>query len=399
MRIAFISYEFPPDIAQGGIATYIMHASNLLLDRGHEIEIFCGSHTRNLSENIQGILIHRILTIDPITFQDDCLMIFMERHKIMSFDIFESPEIHGNGLKIKEMLPYLPLVVRLHMPLFIQMKLLNYYTSNFTKFRFFLGSLRRGKFCMFGHYNYKNDIDFKITALANGIVSPSNALKNFIQNEWILNKVNIKVIPNPFLGSQKLLLLPVDNKVQKVVTFIGKLNVHKGLFNLIKIIPLVVKNHPDVVFKLIGNDSYFFVKKMTMTEYIIKQLKGYENNYELLGGIDNKKVLKTLEETAVCIFPSIWENFGLVVLEAMSAARVVIGSKEGGMSEILSDGAGILIDPHNVKKMANEVINLLGNEKLRHQYGLAGRKKLLEKYNSKLIGEQMERHYLEVINE
>ena len=81
----------------------------------------------------------------------------------------------------------------------------------------------------------------------------------------------------------------------------------------------------------------------------------------------------------------------------MSAGRPVIGSSEGGMKEILKNGNGILVNPHDIKQMADAVINLLNDEKTRWQYGRKGRSALMENYSEELIGGQIETHYRRTI--
>jgi glycogen(starch) synthase len=396
MRIAFITYEYPPDIAKGGIATYVKIAAKVLKERGHDVEVFCGSHTRTVAEHDGGIVIHRVKTTDPATFRTQVTGVFSERHDALPFDIIESPEIHANALHIRLKYPFLKMVVRLHMALYIQMRLLNFYTTRFTRVRFFLGGLRRGKINFYGSYNYKEDPEYRLTVMSDGIASPSKALKAIISKEWHLSPSRIHVIPYPFVPDSKLLDIPASVSTKKVVTFIGKLNVHKGLVNLVKVIPMVVKKNPDVLFRLIGDDSYFSLKKSNMSNYIRKKLKGYEKNYEIMGPMEYEKVLEQLKTTAVCIFPSIWENFPLVCLEAMSAARAVIGSKEGGMSEMLAGDAGIIVDPHIITIMAESVNTLLADDDLRFRYGEAARKKVLRDYNKEVIGKQMEDYFLQI---
>ncbi|CAN5351493.1 hypothetical protein BH09BAC2_BH09BAC2_15830 [soil metagenome] len=361
------------------------------------MEVFCGSLYRNISEVINGINIHRCLTKDPYTFQKDCLGIFEQRHLLKKFDIIESPEIHGNVIEIKKKFPELPLIIRLHMPLFIQMRLNNFYTTRLTKLRFFLGGLRRGKINFLGHYNYKKDVDYNITAIADGVVSPSEAMKEIIIKEWKISFDKIIVIPNPYVPSQVLLNINNKSLQKNRILFIGKLNVHKGIVNLVKVIPFVVKKYPDVVFILVGNDSYFATKKMNMSAYVQQQLKGYEKNYTITGGLEYAEVVRQLTDCSLCIFPSIWECFGMVCLEAMSAGRPIIGSSRGGMSDILTN-AGELADPHNVMQMANDVIKLLGDHKLREYYAKKGREKVLSEYSPEIIGRQIEEYYQEVIN-
>jgi glycogen synthase len=55
MKIAFISYEYPPDTAVGGIATYVYHAAKMMNERGHNVEVFAASGKRSCSEVENGI--------------------------------------------------------------------------------------------------------------------------------------------------------------------------------------------------------------------------------------------------------------------------------------------------------------------------------------------------------
>lgn len=399
MRIGFITYEYPPDIAQGGIATYVAQAALALKKLGHDTEIFCGSHTRNISEVIEGVQVHRCKTKDPLSFRSDIVDIFSERQGMNPFDVIESPEIHGNAYCIKKKFPQLPLVVKLHMPLYLQMSLLNFYTSSFTKLRFFIGALRRGRFRKFGQHDFLADIDYKITMMADGIVSPSESLRNIISRDWHISSSKINVIPYPFAAPQRLLQIPVEKKTGKVISFIGKLNVQKGIVNLVKVIPLVVKKHPDVLFRLIGNDSEFAAHKMSMTAYIKKELRGFEKNYVIKGGLAYEEVMQQLEETAICIFPSIWENFPLVCLEGMSAGCAIVGSKEGGMNEMLADGAGIIVNPLKIKEIAEALIELAADPEKCFAYGLKAREKVLKKYSPPEVGAKMIMNFQKAIGE
>jgi glycogen synthase len=61
MKIAFISYEYPPDTSYGGIATYVKQASQLLCQRGHHVEVFAASPDRCGTEVEEGILVQSTL--------------------------------------------------------------------------------------------------------------------------------------------------------------------------------------------------------------------------------------------------------------------------------------------------------------------------------------------------
>lgn len=397
MRIAFVSYEYPPDIAQGGIATYVKQVAILLANRKHNVEVFCASAYRNVSLVEGNILIHRLQCDNPKDFNNLLLDYFSYIHKQNPFDLVESPEIHGHGYLIKIKFPTLPMVVKFHMPLFLQMRLINFYTSNFVKFRFFLGGIRRCRIRFYGYKDHLNDIDYKFTKLADAYVSPSHSLASLLQKEWKLDPEKLTILPYPFKPPQALLEIPIVERTSKVISFIGKLNVHKGVVALVKIIRKVVLKHPDVDFRLIGSDSFFTARNTTMKDYIDLSLKGMELNYQIKGGLDYDSIMQELAETDICIFPSIWENFPNVCLEAMSAGRAVIGSKNGGMSEMLDGGAGVIIDPLKINEGVEAIFSLLSNPSKRVALGIKARSVVLEKYNENQIGMLLENHFLKVI--
>jgi glycosyltransferase involved in cell wall biosynthesis len=101
-----------------------------------------------------------------------------------------------------------------------------------------------------------------------------------------------------------------------------------------------------------------------------------------------------LAQTDVCVFPSIWENFPNVCLEAMSAGRAIVGSEQGGMKDMLEQPeAGILVNPLDSKAIAAAVIKLLNDAELRVKLGTAARQKILSAYNKEVIGDLMEKQY------
>jgi glycosyltransferase involved in cell wall biosynthesis len=79
------------------------------------------------------------------------------------------------------------------------------------------------------------------------------------------------------------------------------------------------------------------------------------------------------------VFPSFYEPFGIVLLEAMHCGKAIIASNVGGIPSILEDGhTGLLFDPGNVNDLAEKIIMLLKDKDLRINMGNAGYKKVTE---------------------
>lgn len=397
MRIAYITYEYPPEIERGGIATYTKQITTILHNLGHQVYVFCATAGSSSQRNEDGIKLFRCHATDPAEFGEAVLPYFSAEHDKFHFDILEVPEIHAHGILVKQRYPELPLVVRLHMASFIQQRLLRAYISRWTKFRYWLGSLRQGKWKTLGDYHYHNDPEYRFTMMADGISSPSLAQRNITSNAWHIPDKKIEVIPNPFEPGKEYLDIPVNKKTPKQVSFIGKLNTHKGIVSIVHAIPLVLQEHPDAKFLLIGADSFFFAKRMMMSEYIHQTLGSNMESVTILMGVPHSEIPQILSNTAVCVFPSLWECFGLVCLEAMSAGRMVIGSENGGMAEVLGNDAGMLVDPLDVSGMASQISFALADDNMRFGYGLGGRNKALISYRSNIVGPAMEKYYKRII--
>jgi glycosyltransferase involved in cell wall biosynthesis len=74
----------------------------------------------------------------------------------------------------------------------------------------------------------------------------------------------------------------------------------------------------------------------------------------------------------IFVLPTMWEGMGRVFLEAQAAGIPVIGTKVGGVPDVVRDGeTGILIQPNDVKTLAETIELLITNAELRRQMGIA----------------------------
>jgi glycosyltransferase involved in cell wall biosynthesis len=399
LKIGYISFEYPPDSAFGGIATYVHQVAQMMSKRGHQVEVFSASSTRATTEQRDAVTIHWIICNDRDAFRKDILGTFQLRHNQIGFDLIESPEYFGDGYEIKLLFPELPLVVKLHTPQFLIYELTQKYVKVAAKLRYLAGGLRRGRFVR-GFWKWKvreDDIDYKITMLADQIHSPSISLGNIVSARWKISRSRILDVPNPFIPNEKYLELPVGSE-KCIVTYLGRLEVRKGLVEFSKAIPKIISRIPEVRFRFVGKDLPSHVAGMTMKQYILNELVNHRDKLEFLF-VEGEEIPSILKETTVCVFPSIWENFPNVCLEAMSAGRAIIASKKGGMKDMLEKPlCGILIDPLNHSQIANAVVTLLTNKKLNIELGSEARRQVLNKYNDLTLGNLIEDKYDELVN-
>ncbi len=402
MKIAFVSYEYPPDTALGGIATYVYQLSKLLKQRGHHIEVFSGSSYRQGTEIEDGIVVHRVQDKDKNrkNFSLNVGRVFAERHTVVKFDVLEGAEIYAYARGAVQLVPDIPLVVKLHTPSFLIGQINRVQPSLQMKVRRYVGALRRGnKPQPFPrrHYDIKNDIERLHTLDADEITTPSKALGDKLIEAWELPTEKVVHIPNPYIPSEELLNLPVKSNTN-VVTFMGRLEVRKGVLDLAQAIPLILQQYPDTRFRFVGRSLPLPLSNLDMQQHIEKTLQQYRNSLEFTGAVRLNCISSILADTDICVFPSIWENFPNVCLESMAAARGVVGSNAGGMMEMLNFGrTGRLVPPRSPEKIAEAVIELLENPELRMQLGQAARERVLTEYNLERIGALQEASYVRAI--
>lgn len=403
MRIAFVSYEYPPDTAKGGIATYVEQAANMLTQRGHTVEVFTASSTRSGCEGRDNLKVHRIRVNNRSNFSEAILPIFASCHEFEKFDVVEGPDYGAEASAITKRFPDLPLVLKLHTPSYILRSVGRISMTPAAKLRFTLGALRRGQWPQLPQpqlaYDYSLDTEYHHALRAQSIASPSIAIRDRIKTDWRLDDKAFSLVPYPYIPSPDILNIPLDTDTRRV-TFIGRLEARKGILDLMKAVPMVLKQSSNVKFRFVGPPWPSPIKGLNMKEYMQKKLWRYSGAIEFTDAVPLRKIPTFLSETDVCVFPSVWESFGLVCLEAMAAGRGVVASSAGGMAELLDGGkAGLLIPPKDPVSIATSILKLLREPLLRRQYGAFARERVLLHYSLDCIGVLQEENYIHAIKQ
>jgi glycosyltransferase involved in cell wall biosynthesis len=400
MRIAYISYEHPLSIGTGGIGTYVSQIGKVMAARNHDTEIFCGSLAETPSYiEMNGYRLNLIPCKNKTLFKNAVIVVFAERHSIRRFELIESPEFGADGLEIKKKFPEIPLVVKLHTPSFLVSRLNAYKNGILQKLRFLAGGLirfERNK--PYWVYDQNTDPEFELYQLAESVISPSSSLAKIVRATWRTGK-EIKIIPNPFTAYQRAFkALPPEIPPPIIVTFIGKLEKRKGVLDLMKAIPLVLGEFPEVKFYFAGSPSDSPIPGLNMDDYLKKKLKKHLHSLNFLGFLHTEEVFELIDTSHICIFPSLWENFPYACLEAMSAGRGVIGTDNGGMADMISDKVnGLLIPPRSPKSIFRAIRSFVSSPDQLLNLGKRAKTDVAEKYNEEIIGKMTEDVYLQTI--
>lgn len=401
MRIALISYEFPPDTGKGGIGTYTYQLAMLLALYKFDVHVFTGTDKTSNNHKLQQVSIHRVHCKDTFDFREKVLTIFSIEQQTKAFDVIESPEIHGNALEIIKLFPFIPLIVRLHAPNYLVEHLKKKYTPFFSKLRYFFGALRRGKidFGYWRKYNYLNDLDFKFAKKANLITVPSSSMKNWAIKNWKILDTNIIVVPNPFTPAKEFIeLLINENQDKKEIIFFGRLNVLKGLVNGTIAMKKILLEFPEYHFTIIGDDGAGPKVGKTMKQWMQIKLKKVLKQVSFYDGQQYEKLPFLIANATIALLPSFFESFSYTCAEAMAAGKAVIGSRGTGMDDIIVNNfSGLLVNvekPNDIYKALRKVIL---NEELRIKLSKNGRQAIIAKTTHILLIESIVGVYTNLI--
>ena len=379
MRIAFVSYEYAGLARGGGIGTYVRNAAAMLAEGGHEVEVFTEGSFGSIRSG--SVLVHSAVTPQRETFAAAVAPVFAARHEAAPFDVMEAAEYGADAAVIVEAYPDLPLVVKLHTPAFLISEINHRFVSWPRKARYLLGGLIRGRRPRpYWVYDPATDAERDFALRATEVTSPSQALLDLLRERWGLDPARLAHVPNVFVSPPALLTVPTETRTRRV-TFIGKLEIRKGVLDVAEAIPHVLAAVPGAQFRFIGRSIPHPATGEDLKDYLQRQLKDYSGAVEFVDAVPYDEIPAFYADTDVCVFPSVWENFPNVCLEAMASARGVVASSSGGMAEMVTDGeTGRLIPSGDIRALANAVIDLLVSPAGRARMGERAREHVRQAY-------------------
>jgi glycosyltransferase involved in cell wall biosynthesis len=102
-----------------------------------------------------------------------------------------------------------------------------------------------------------------------------------------------------------------------------------------------------------------------------------QKNVEFLNYVSEEELEKLYSRCTLFVAPSIYESFGIIFLEAMKYAKPVIGTRVGGIPEIIHENqTGFIIEPEDHHDLSQKIIHLLDNPSECKKLGRNGRKRI-----------------------
>jgi glycosyltransferase involved in cell wall biosynthesis len=198
-------------------------------------------------------------------------------------------------------------------------------------------------------------------------IADSQSTKNDAMKYWHIRKEDIDVV---YLSSFVEAKSPRRHFSNKKVLVVSEVSPHKNHFRLLEAFEIVQKMHPDSELIIVGNVRAHLRSRFdAFLNQVMNRNKGIK--ISLHGYLTDEEVISLYRSAAVFVYPSLYEGFGLPVLEAMAQGCPVVVSNVASLPEVVGDAA-VLIDPLNTQELAQAIINVLTDDELKKEMSARG---------------------------
>ena len=371
MKILMLTWEYPPRIV-GGIARVVNDLSKRLIKDGHDVYVVTYREgSAPYYENDKGVHVYRVdnYMINPNNFIDWIMQLNFNM-------VAKVNELIAKGEKFD--------VIHAHdwLVAYAAKTLKNSYDLPLVSTIHATEAGRNG-----GIHDevqrYINDTEWMLTYESSEVIVNSKFMKNDLQRLFGLPYEKINVVANginstAYSGIEKdydfRRQYAADN--EKIILFMGRLVYEKGVQHLISAMPKILENYHDAKLVIAGKGGMLDELKAQV------EAMGLGQKVYFTGYLNAKQVSKMYKCADISVFPSTYEPFGIVALEAMLAGVPTVVSDVGGLNEIVEHGVdGMKSYAGNPNSLADSILELLFNPQLCESIAKKAKAKVKNEYS------------------
>lgn len=174
---------------------------------------------------------------------------------------------------------------------------------------------------------------------------------------------------------------------------LARLAPQKGHRVLFDALPAVLAAVPDLLVRIVGHEELSTVAELRSHA----AERGVAEHVRFEGFCADVPAL--LADLDVMVLPSLWEGFGLVLLEAMAAGRPVVASAVGPVPEVVTDGeTGLLVPPGDSRALGRALVRVLRDPDLAARLGRAGRARVEAEFGLDTMVARIDALYQELLH-
>jgi len=376
MKVALAAPYFHPHI--GGVESHVLALAKELTKKGHAITVFTSRHDRSLDlrEDVDGIDVRRV-PMRAILFQTPMTPKLVREIELEDWDVIHShspPPLTSYYAAKASKRSGAPLVHTHHcdpeLPSTVGRMVTWFYNRTLLS-----ATLRRAA---------------RIIVYTESYAATSLAIWKY-PTVCVPTGIDIQKFGPHIDGSAIRSRHRLEDR--KVVLFVGRLTEHKGLQTLIEAAPMLPE---DTAFVLVGPGEFPRAWSRLMREL------GVQDRFLKVGKVPESDLPAYYSACDLLVLPSVsrLEAFGLVLVEAMASGKPVVASDIPGVRDVLKDGVtGLLAEPFSARDLAEKLNAIISDDRLAAEMGRKARLHAEEHYGWNVIGDIIERVYMDVISE
>ena len=384
MRVLMLSWEYPPRIV-GGLSRHVDGLSRSLSSMRVNVTVLTVEHPEAPKrETVNGV---RVVRCDSFRFFSPDFISWVHQFNVWMLE---------EALKIASKRP--PDIIHAHdwlvTPTAVALKHLFRRPLIATIHSTEMG--RRGGI----HSELQRHIhmmEWWLTFEAWRVIVCSSFMKREVIHAFGLPEDKVDVLPNavtPFEGGLRNVRDKYAGRDEHLILFVGRMVPEKGPHILFEAAKRVLKRRWDVKFVFVGEGP--------LREKLMKEAEAtpFPEKFYFTGFLPDDELKSLYVACDLAVFPSLYEPFGIVALEAMSVGKPVVASDVGGFSEMIEDGVtGVKVRPGDAEELASAIERLVEDAELRRALGEAGMRVVRERFSWKVVAEKVLRIYRRVLSE
>jgi len=403
LRIGFCVWEYPPKLV-GGLGTYAENITREFVKLGHDVTVFTlNPGDLKTKEIMKGVEVHRPMianasNVFPMFVTDDLKKWGTNIHFFSDLFIYNvlSATKFANGLIKSE--GYNFDLVCVHDWL---SSISGIMVKNETKMPlvFHVHSTEFGRSGGQGS-QVVSHLEWATAQAADRVITVSQLMKeDLIRHGWSGSKISVvwngvnpeKYSPEKYAKEdvEKIRQRYGVKSDESMLLFLGRLTWVKGVRNLVQAMPLIIDDYPQTKLVILGKgeeqrDVIETAARLGIPHKVISRFEF----------VSEKERILHYAAADICVFPSIYEPFGIVSLEAMSIAKpLVVGAKGvvGFREQVIPSGPdqnGVHVNGENPTDIAWGIKQVLMDPKRAKRWGENGRKRVLQYFTWKKAAEQ-----------
>jgi glycogen synthase len=247
-------------------------------------------------------------------------------------------------------------------------------------------------------YLVSTGVEQRAVESADRVIAVSESMRDDALRHFTLDPARVVVLQNgidteSYARTRERGALDRLGVREPYVLFVGRISEQKGLFHLIEAageLPPAVQ----VVLCAAAPDTPELEARVGRAATAHPAIRW------IPGMLPVRDVVQLYSHAELFVCPSVYEPFGLINLEAMACETPVVASAVGGIVEVVENGhTGLLVPPARPRELAAAIRALLDDPARARAMGVAGRRRVEERFTWSRVAEQTERVYREAIEE